>query len=97
MSNQSIINPDNSKSHLDGIIDVTKLKSNTDPSLVQTSFVGKVNKYDRNFVMAANDPMGPKTREQNRLINQPTSEAFINAGIQAASEIGLGTLEGAGF
>jgi len=97
MSNQSIINPDNSKSHLDGIIDVTKLKSNTDPSLVQTSFIGKVNKYDRNFVMAANDPMGPKTREQNRLINQPTSEAFINAGIQAASEIGLGTLEGAGF
>ena len=97
MSNQSIINPDNSKSHLEGIIDVTKLKANTDPSLVKTSFVGQVNKYDRNFVMAANDPMGPKTREQNRLINQPTSSAFINAGIQAASEIGLGTLEGAGF
>ena len=97
MSNQSIINPDNSKSHLEGIIDVTKLKANTDPSLVQTSFIGQVNKYDRNFVMAANDPMGPKTREQNRLINQPTSSAFINAGIQAASEIGLGTLEGAGF
>lgn len=97
MSNQSIINPDNSKSHLEGIIDVTKLKANTDPSLVKTSFVGQVNKYDRNFVMAANDPMGQRTREQNRLINQPTSEAFINAGIQAASEIGLGTLEGAGF
>lgn len=97
MSNQSIINPDNSKSYLKGAIDVTKLKANTDPSLVQTSFVGQVNKYDRNFVMAANDPMGPKTREQNRLINQPTSSAFINAGIQAASEIGLGTLEGAGF
>jgi len=97
MSNQSIINPDNSKSYLEGAVDVTKLKANTDPSLVQTSFVGQVNKYDRNFVMAANDPMGPKTREQNRLINQPTSSAFINAGIQAASEIGLGTLEGAGF
>jgi hypothetical protein len=47
--------------------------------------------------MAANDPMGQRTREQNRLINQPTSDAFYNAGIQAASEIGLGTLEGAGF
>ena len=97
MSNQSIINPDNSKSHLKGIIDVTKLKSNTNPSLVQTNFIGQTNKYDRNLAMAANDPMGPLTREQNRLINQPTSEAFINAGIQAASEIGLGTLEGAGF
>ena len=49
MSNQSIINPDNSKSHLEGIIDVTKLKANTDPSLVKTSFVGQVNKYDRKF------------------------------------------------
>ena len=97
MSNQSIINPDNSKSHLKGIIDVTKLKSNTNPSLVQTNFIGQTNKYDRNLAMAANDPMGPLTREQNRLINQPTSSAFINAGIQAASEIGLGTLEGAGF
>lgn len=57
------------KSYLKGAIDVTKLKANTNPSLVQTSFVGQVNKYDRNFVMAANDPMGPKTREENRIIN----------------------------
>lgn len=57
------------KSHLKGIIDVTKLKANTNPSLVQTSFVGEVNEYDRNLVMAANDPMGPKTREENRIIN----------------------------
>lgn len=97
MSNQSIINPDNSKSYLKGAIDVTKLKVNNEPNLLQTIFVGKSNKYDRNLAEAANDPMGQRTREQNRLINQPTSEAFINAGIQAASEIGLGTLEGAGF
>ena len=97
MSNQSIINPDNSKSYLKGAVDVTKLKVNNEPNLLQTIFVGKSNKYDRNLAMAANDPMGQRTREQNRLINQPTSEAFINAGIQAASEIGLGTLEGAGF
>lgn len=97
MSNQSIINPDNSKSYLKGAIDVTKLKVNNEPNLLQTIFVGRSNKYDRNLAEAANDPMGQRTREQNRLINQPTSEAFINAGIQAASEIGLGTLEGAGF
>ena len=97
MSNQSIINPDNSKSYLKGAIDVTKLKVNNEPNLLQTMFVGKSNKYDRNLAMAANDPMGQRTREQNRLINQPTSDAFYNAGIQAASEIGLGTLEGAGF
>lgn len=97
MSNQSIINPDNSKSYLKGAVDVTKLKVNNEPNLLQTIFVGKSNKYDRNLAEAANDPMGQRTREQNRLINQPTSEAFINAGIQAASEIGLGTLEGAGF
>jgi len=59
----------NAKAYLKGIVDVTKLKANTDPSLVQTSFVGEVNKYDRNFVMAANDPMGQKTREENRIIN----------------------------
>lgn len=97
MSNQSIINPDNSKSYLKGAVDVTKLKVNNEPNLLQTIFVGKSNKYDRNLAMAANDPMGQRTQQQNRLINQPTSEAFINAGIQAASEIGLGTLEGAGF
>ena len=97
MSNQSIINPDNSKSYLKGAIDVTKLKVNNEPNLLQTMFVGRSNKYDRNLAMAANDPMGQRTREQNRLINQPTSDAFYNAGIQAASEIGLGTLEGAGF
>ena len=97
MSNQSIINPDNSKSYLKGAIDVTKLKVNNEPNLLQTIFVGRSNKYDRNLAEAANDPMGQRTREQNRLINQPTSDAFYNAGIQAASEIGLGTLEGAGF
>ena len=52
MSNQSIINPDNSKSHLKGIVDVTKLKANTNPSLVQTSFIGQTNKYDRNNNLA---------------------------------------------
>ena len=57
------------KSYLKGIIDVTKLEANTNPSLVKTSFVGEVNEYDRNLVMAANDPMGPKTREENRIIN----------------------------
>ena len=97
MSNSSVINPDNSKSYLKGAIDVTKLKVNNEPNLLQTIFVGRSNKYDRNLAMAANDPMGQRTREQNRLINQPTSDAFYNAGIQAASEIGLGTLEGAGF
>ena len=97
MSNSSVINPDNSKSYLKGAIDVTKLKVNNEPNLLQTIFVGRSNKYDRNLAEAANDPMGQRTREQNRLINQPTSDAFYNAGIQAASEIGLGTLEGAGF
>ena len=97
MSNQSIINPDNSKSYLDGIIDVTKLKTNTEPFYLKESFAGSKNKYDRNLAEAMNDPMGQRTQQQNRLINQPTSEAFYNAGIQAASEIGLGTLEGAGF
>ena len=97
MSNQSIINPDNSKSYLKGAIDVTKLKVNNEPNLLQTIFVGRSNKYDRNLAEAANDPMGQRTQQQNRLINQPTSDAFYNAGIQAASEIGLGTLEGAGF
>ena len=57
------------KAYLKGIVDVTKLKANTNPSLVKTSFVGEVNEYDRNLVMAANDPMGPKTREENRIIN----------------------------
>ena len=57
------------KSYLKGAIDVTKLEANTNPSLVKTSFVGEVNEYDRNLVMAANDPMGPKTREENRIIN----------------------------
>ena len=57
------------KAYLKGIIDVTKLEANTNPSLVKTSFVGEVNEYDRNLVMAANDPMGPKTREENRIIN----------------------------
>jgi hypothetical protein len=97
MSNQSIINPDNSKSYLKGIVDVTKLKANTEPSLLTESFAGSKNKYDRNIAFALNSAMAPRTQQENRLINQPTSEAFINAGIQAASEIGLGTLEGAGF
>ena len=49
MSNQSIINPDNSKSYLKGAIDVTKLKVNNEPNLLQTIFVGRSNKYDRNI------------------------------------------------
>lgn len=97
MSNQSIINPDSSKSYLKGIVDVTKLKANTEPSLLTESFAGSINKYDRNIAFALNSAIAPRTQQENRLINQPTSEAFINAGIQAASEIGLGTLEGAGF
>ena len=97
MSNQSIINPDNSKSYLKGIVDVTKLKANTEPSLLTESFAGSKNKYDRNIAFALNSAIAPRTQQENRLINQPTSDAFYNAGIQAASEIGLGTLEGAGF
>ena len=55
------------KAYLKGIVDVTKLKANTNPSLVKTSFVGEVNEYDRNLVMAANDPMRPKRNHGNLL------------------------------
>lgn len=57
------------KSYLKGAIDVTKLKVNTEPQLLKTIFVGESNKYDRNLAAAANDPMGQRTREENRIIN----------------------------
>ena len=57
------------KSYLKGAIDVTKLKVNTEPQLLKTIFVGESNKYDRNLAEAANDPMGQRTREENRIIN----------------------------
>jgi hypothetical protein len=57
------------KAYLKGAIDVTKLKVNTEPQLLKTIFVGESNKYDRNLAMAANDPMGQRTREENRIVN----------------------------
>jgi hypothetical protein len=57
------------KAYLKGAIDVTKLKVNTEPQLLKTIFVGESNKYDRNLAEAANDPMGQRTREENRIIN----------------------------
>jgi hypothetical protein len=66
------------KSYLKGAIDVTKLEANTNPSLVKTSFVGEVNEYDRNLVMAANDPMGQRTREENRIVNGANKSGIEN-------------------
>jgi hypothetical protein len=59
----------NAKAYLKGIIDVTKLKANTEPSLLKESYAGSKDKYDRNLAEAANDPMGQRTREENRIVN----------------------------
>lgn len=66
------------KSYLKGAIDVTKLKVNTEPQLLKTTFVGESNKYDRNLAMAANDPMGQRTREENRIVNGANKSGIEN-------------------
>ena len=57
------------KAYLKGIIDVTKLKANTEPSLLTESYAGSIDKYDRNLAYALNSSMQPRTREENRIIN----------------------------
>jgi hypothetical protein len=59
----------NAKAYLKGIIDVTKLKANTEPSLLKESYAGSKDKYDRNLAYALNSSMQPRTREENRIIN----------------------------
>ena len=66
------------KAYLKGIVDVTKLKANTEPSLLTESYAGSKDKYDRNLAFALNSSTSPRTREENRIINGANKSEIEN-------------------